>query len=159
VAELIPIVAILSVFGTGSWIAYVVFELVRTRFRVRAATELQAKFIDRLGAQDVGVFLSSEHGGRLLRAFSDQPVGDGAHMRILRALQSGIVLLSVGVGLFAYMSLRTLSLEGEDAIALVATLATALGIGLLAATAASYRMSTRLGLLPRRDDTGQAHAS
>ena len=40
-----------------------------------------------------------------------------------------------------------LPLEGEDVIAMFATLCSALGVGLLAASGASYRLSRRLGLL------------
>ena len=157
---LVPIFIVGFVMGLIGWIAYVVLEILRTRHRVRATTELQGRLIDRLGAQDIGRFLTSESGSRLLRALSDRPAGNGAHVRILRALQSGVVLLSVGVGLFIYMSTRPLTSEAADAVALFATLTTALGIGLLVAAAASYRMSTRMGLLHNRaEDTGQAHLS
>jgi ABC-type multidrug transport system fused ATPase/permease subunit len=157
---LIPIFIVGFVMTLLGWIAYVILELVRTRHRIRATSELQAKLIDRLGAQDIGVFLTSDTGARLLRALSEQPASDGAHVRILRALQSGIVLLAVGAGLFAYLALRTLPLEGEDAVAFFATLTTAVGVGLLAAAGASYRMSRRMGLLNKRtEDTDPARAA
>ena len=73
-------------------------------------------------------------------------------MRILRALQSGIVLLAVGAGLFVYLAIRTLPLEGEDAVAFFGTLSIALGVGLLAAAGASYRMTKRMGLLNKRTE-------
>lgn len=156
--SLIPIFIVGFVMGLLGWIAYVILEIVRTRQRIRATSELQGKLIDRLGAQDIGTFLTSDNGGRLLRALSEQPAGDAAHVRILRAIQSGLVLLAVGVGLFVYAATRTLPLEGEDAVALFATLATALGVGLLGAAGASYRLSWRMGLLHnRKEDTGPAH--
>jgi hypothetical protein len=145
---LIPIFITGFVFATISWIAYAVLEGLRSRHRVRAASEIQGKLIDRLAGQDIAVFLSSAHGSQLLRALSEQPVGDAAHVRILRALQAGIVLLVVGGSLFGYLRMRTLPLEGEDVVALFATLCSALGVGLLGAAAASYRLSRRLGLLP-----------
>jgi ABC-type multidrug transport system fused ATPase/permease subunit len=157
---LVPIFIVGFVMGLLGWIAYVILEIVRTRHRIRATSELQAKLIDRLGAEDIGVFLTSDNGGRLLRALSEQPAGDGAHVRILRALQSGVVLVAVGVGLFVYAGTRALPLEGEDVAALFATLATALGVGLLAAAGASYRLSMRMGLLHRRtEDTDPARAA
>ena len=155
----IPIFIVGFVMGLLGWIAYVVLDIVRTRHRIRATTELQAKLIDRLGAQDIGIFLTSDNGGRLLRALSEQPARDGAPVRILRALQSGVVLLSVGAGLFLYVETRTLPVEGEDAVALFATLAIALGIGLVAAAAASYRLSKQMGLLDKQKDTDPAHAA
>jgi hypothetical protein len=157
---LIPIFIVGFVMALLGWIAYVILEVVRTRHRVRATSELQAKLIDRLGAEDIGTFLTSDNGSRLLRTLSEQPAGDAAHVRILRALQSGLVLLTMGAGLFLYLALRTLPLEGEDAVALFATLSTALGIGLLAAAAASYRMTKRMGLLDKRtEDTGPARTA
>ena len=146
---LIPIFGIVFSFGVTGYIAYVIMEILRTRMRVRATTELQSKLIDRLAAQDIGMFLSSDNGSQLLRALAEQPGGDAAHLRILRALQSGLVLLAVGLGLAAYGSMRPLPLEAADSVIFFAVLATALGIGLLAAAGASYTLSRRLGLLER----------
>jgi hypothetical protein len=147
-AQLVPVFIVGFVFGTICFISWVILEIVRNRQRLQASTELQGKLIDRLGAGDIGAFVTSENGGRLLRALSEQPVGgDAAHARILRALQSGLVPLTVGISLFLYSSSRTLPLEGEDVVDFIATLATALGVGLLLAAGASYRLSRQLGLL------------
>jgi hypothetical protein len=147
--ELIPIVGIVFSFGVTGYIAYVIMEILRTRMRLRATTELQSKLIDRLGAQDMGMFLSSENGSQLLRTLAEHPSPDAAHVRILRALQSGLVLLAVGLGLSAYGSMRALPLEAADTVIFFAVLAATLGIGLLAAAGASYLLSRRLGLLER----------
>ena len=146
---LIPIFITGFVFATFSWIAYVILEILRTRQRVQATSALQGKLIDRLGAQDVGLFLSSENGGQLLRALSHQPPDDAAHVRVLRALQAGLVFLALGIGLFVYSSMRALPIEVEDGVAFFAILAVALGVGLLSAAGASYVLSRRLGLLER----------
>jgi hypothetical protein len=152
---LIPIFIVGFVMTLLGWIAYVILEIIRTRQRIRATSELQGKLIDRLGAQDVGVFLTSDHGAQLLRTLSEQPAGDAAHLRILRALQSGLVLLAVGGGLFVYSITQTLPAEGEQAVALFATLAIALGVGLLGAAGASYRLSRRMGLLNNSAEDGR----
>ena len=150
--ELVPIFVVGFALGTTCFIAWVILEILRSRQRIRAASELQGKLIDRLGAADLGPFAMSESGARLLRAFSEQPASpDAAHVRILRALQSGLVLLAVGISLFFYSASRTLPLEGEDITDFFATLATALGVGLLLAAGASYRLSKRLGLLRATD--------
>jgi hypothetical protein len=146
---LIPIFGIVFSIGLTGYIAYVILEILRTRMRVRATTELQSKLIDRLGAQDVGMFLNSESGAQMLRALAEHPGGDAAPTRILRALQSGLVLLAVGLGLAAYSAMRRLSIEAADTVVFFAVVATALGIGLLAAAGASYMLSRRLGLLER----------
>jgi len=151
-AFLIPIFIVGFVFGTISWIAFVILEAVRSRQRIQATSALQGKLIDRLGADDIGVFLNSENGSQMLRALANQPTGDLAHVRILRALQSGLVLSVVGLGMFLYSGSQTLLLEVQDGIRLFATLALSLGVGLLLAAGASYRMSKRMGLLKTAGD-------
>ena len=60
------------------------------------------------------------------------------------------MLLALGAGLFLYLVIRPLPIEGEDAVAMIATISTALGVGLLAAAGASYRLSKHMGLLNGR---------
>jgi hypothetical protein len=145
---LVAIVGMTSVFGSTAYLAYVVLEAIKSRQRTRLTSEFQQKLLDRVGsAQELGAFLSSDAGAQMLKSLSPPHVGGGPHQRILRALQAGFVLLALGVGLFLYILSRTLPLQGEDAIAMTATVATALGVGLLVAAGASYRMSRRMGLL------------
>jgi hypothetical protein len=144
---LIPIVVVPAIFGTLAFIVYVVVELFRSRHRVKATTELQGKLIERLTGSDIGAFLSSEHGARLMRSLGEAPARAQAHVRILRALQGGVVFLAVGISLFVYSATRSLPLEVEDGVSFIATLGTALGLGLLGAAGASYALSRRLGLL------------
>jgi hypothetical protein len=146
---LIPIVVVPTVFGSVAYMAYLVVDLFRSRHRVRATVEIQGRLIERLAPADIGTFLASENGARLMQSLGEGPARAQAHVRILRALQSGVVLLAVGVGLFIYPSMRSLPLEVEDSVAFFAMLATALGVGLLAAAGASYVLSRRLGLLER----------
>jgi len=150
--QVVPIFIVGFVMGMICFIAYVILEVVRSRHRIRATTELQGKLIDRLGAQDIGVFLNSENGSQMLRALAEQPTGDVAHVRILRALQSGLVLAVLGLGMFLYSNSQALLLEVQDGVRLFATLALSLGIGLLLAAGASYRMSRRMGLLKAAGD-------
>jgi hypothetical protein len=156
---LIPIVIVPTVFGCIAWIAYVILEILRSRQRIRAASELQGKLIERLSGQDIGMFLTSENGSQLLRALAEQPSGDAAHMRILRALQAGLVLVALGVGVSVYTLVTTLPPDGENVAAFFAIAVTALGIGLLLAAGASYYMSKSMGLLKSTRDSGSAPAA
>ena len=111
-------------------------ELIRSRYRTRLTSEFQQKLLDRVGStQELGAFLSSEGGIRILESLSPARTEGGPHVRILRALQAGLVLLALGVGLFLYMAIRALPIEGEDVIAMIATVCSALGVGLLLAAA------------------------
>jgi hypothetical protein len=142
-------------------VAYVILEGIRSRQRARLTSELQAKLLDRVGsAQELGAFLNSEGGARLLSTLSPTRLNGGPHQRILRALQAGLVLLALGVALFIYIGVRALPIEGEDVIAMIATVSCALGIGLLMAASASYRVSRRMGLLDnRRNEADSAHVA
>ena len=158
---LVSIVAITAVFGASAYIAYLIVEAMRARQRMRLTSEFQAKLLDRVGsAQELGAFLNSEGGARLLATMSPSRLEGGPHQRILRALQTGVVLLALGVALFVYIGVRALPIAGEDVVAMIATVSCALGVGLLMAAGASYRVSTRMGLLnTRRDEPDSAHVA
>ena len=150
---LVSIVALISVFGSTAYIAYVVLEAIRSRQRTRLTSEFQQKLLDRISsAQELGTFLSSEGGARILASLSPARTAAAPHTRILRAVQAGLVLLALGGGLFLYILARALPVEGEDGVAMLATVTAAVGIGLLTAAAASYRLSERMGLLNRRSE-------
>ena len=146
--DILGLFGIVGVFGSTSFIVYLIVDLFRNRFRIRATAELQGKVIERLTAQDIGTFLTSKNGSELLRALAERPAQAQAHVRILRALQSGLVLLALGIGCFFYVWFGpTLHVDVATAAQFVATMATALGVGLLLAAGASYVMSKRIGLL------------
>ena len=71
----------------------------------------------------------------------------GLHVRILRAVQSGLVLLAFGVGLFLFANARDLPGRADDGVVLFGTVATSIGIGLLLSASASYGLSKRMGLV------------
>jgi hypothetical protein len=150
---LVAIVSVLSLFGSGSYIAYVILAAIRSRQQTRLTSEFQQKLLDRIGsAQELGAFLSSEGGARILASLSPARATGSPHTRILRALQTGLVLLALGAGLFLYIATRALPVEGEDVVAMIATVCTAIGTGLLVAAAASYHLSQRMGLLHSRSE-------
>jgi hypothetical protein len=144
---IVATLGMICTFACIGYIAYVVLEAMRSRQRAQLTSEFQQKLLDRVGSmQELGALLNSEGGARLLSSLSPRLNG-GPHQRILRALQAGLVLLVLGIVLFVYTFSRALPIEGEDALAMFATVSTALGIGLLLAAGASYRLSRRMGLL------------
>jgi hypothetical protein len=158
---LVAIVAMTGAFGSTAYIAYLIVDAIRSRQRTRLTSEFQAKLLDRVGsAQELGAFLNSEGGTRMLAALSATRLEGGPHQRILRALQAGLVLLALGLGLFLYIGVRALPTEGEDVVAMIATVSCALGVGLLMAAGVSIRISRRMGLLNnRREEAGSAHVA
>lgn len=153
---LIPVVAITFGIGSFVYLVYACLELFRGYFQAKASREFSSKLLDRVSsAQDLAAVMSSEGGARLLATFAG--TSTTAQTRILRALQSGLVLLVLGIGMFAYAFMSpTIPLEGFEMTTLFATLAVSLGVGLLLATGAALAMSRRLGLLDDQPGT-RAH--
>jgi hypothetical protein len=150
--DLIPIVALLSVFGSISWIVWVITNALRQRNQLRVASDFHARLLDRLSsAHDFGEFLNSEGGVHFLNSLS----GGGPkapQTRIVRAIVSGIVLLVLGLSLFLFVRVNPdMWGDVQRSINFVATIALALGLGLILAAAAAYALSRRMGLLDPHD--------
>ena len=151
--ELIPIIIVPSLFLTIGWVVYVVSEAFRRRQQSRIAAEFHAKLLDRIGSvRELGEFLNTAGGGRFLDSLTLERE-TGPHTRILRAVQTGLVLLSLGIGLFMIGWWNPgLPDEGHNVVNVFGTIAVSLGIGLLLSAGASYGLSRRLGLI-----NGESH--
>ena len=147
--EVVWVLVPLSAFGLIGWVIHVIVDGLRRRQRLRATTEFHTKLLERIGsATEFGEFLNSPGGAKFLDSLTlEKEGGSGAHVRILRALQTGLVFLTLGLGVFIFIGTRTLLADVEEAMATVATICTSLGVGLLLSAAASYGLSQRLGLL------------
>lgn len=160
----IPITA----FAAVAWVIYIIVDGFRRRQHIRLATEFHGKLLDRIGsAKEFGEFLNTSGGTKFLDSLTIEREG-GPHTRILRALQAGFVFLALGIGLFLLIANTTLTFleypgavpqgDEEAGIAVLATISTSIGVGLLVSAVASYGLSRRLGLLngesaPRRIDS------
>ena len=143
------IIIVPSLFFMIGWVVYVIVEGFRRRQQTKVFTEFHSKLLDRIGsAREFGDFFSSEAGNRFLNSLSSSETG-APHVRILRSMQAGLVLLSLGMGLFLLTNERTFSLEAMDGLVVTATVAAAVGAGLIVSTAMSYLLSKRLGLIER----------
>jgi hypothetical protein len=138
----------LGAFAWFSFTAWVIVEGYRRRQQLRMQAEFHSKLLDRMGsAQELSALLNSEGGAKLLSSLTSARANGGAHLRILRAVQSGLVLLSLGVGLFLLVANRPLSSDAQDGLMMFATITTALGVGLILSAAAAYVLSRQMGLL------------
>ena len=144
----IPITA----FAAISWVIYIIVDGFRRRQHIRLATEFHGKLLDRIGsAKEFGEFLNTSGGTKFLDSLTIEREG-GPHISILRALQAGFVFLALGIGLFVLIGNTTLTFsdfpQGDDeaGIAVLATISTSIGVGLLFSAVVSYGLSRRLGL-------------
>ena len=144
-----PVIVLLGAAVTVGWIVYVVVDGFRRRQQLKVLTEFHSKLLDRIGtAREFGEFFNSEAGTRFLESLSSNEAG-APHLRILRSMQSGLVLLALGIGLRLMLQERMFSQESTDALIVLATAAAAIGLALLVSTALSYVLSKRLGLIER----------
>jgi hypothetical protein len=145
-SEIIIVPALFFMIG---FIVYVIVEGFRRRQQTKVFTEFHGKLLDRIGsAKEFGEFFSSEAGNRFLDSLSSSESG-APQIRILRSMQSGLILLALGVGLFILLAQRTFSLEAMDGLTVTATAAASIGAGLVVSTAISYLLSKRMGLIER----------
>jgi hypothetical protein len=138
-------------FGAFAMVSWVVYVIVVTGFQAwyqrRTQSQFQSKMLDKIGSvSELGAFLNTEAGNRFLQGLSAEVASP--HLRILRAVQSGAVLSTLGIALYLY-GWVTPALRGEvtNAINALATIFFGLGVGFLMSASLSYRLSKQMGLL------------
>jgi len=143
------IIIVPSLFFMIGFIVYTIVDGFRRRQQMRVFTEFHSKLLERLGsANEFAEFFTSEAGSRFLDSLSSSE-GGAPQLRILRSMQTGFVLLAVGIGFFILLDERTFSIEAVDGLMVMATAATAIGAALLVSTGMSYLLSKRMGLIER----------
>lgn len=143
------VVIVPAFFFLVGFIVWIIITGWQRRQRLKLVTEFNTRLLDRLGSvKDFHEFIQSEAGVQFMNSMGTEPVASGPHERILRAVQLGIVLLSVGIGLF--LSGRFVGFDDDDARRLFmafGTIVLSLGIGFVVSAAASYRLASMLGVL------------
>jgi hypothetical protein len=131
-------------------VAYVVATIAAVftrRQQVRASSEFHTRLMDRVGnMKEFGEFLNSDGGQQFLHSLATER-GDVPHQRVLRALQTGVVLLFLGVGIFIYLRAFSIDYDALEVFGFLGTVCTAVGIGLIVSSGISYRLSRRMGLI------------
>lgn len=144
----------LFAFALGWAIKYIT-EHRRWLRTTKTQSEVHAKLLERMTSNDdLKTYMESEAGQRFLQASplameaaNQQAVG-APFSRILWSVQVGIVLVALGIG-FMFVR-RGLETEVQQMIGAWGTLAIALGVGFAISAAASYVISSRLGLLDQK---------
>jgi len=134
--EWIPIVAILSSFGTAVLVVYFVTRARQRRVELQA--EMQSKLIDRFGsAPEMVGFLQSPAGREFVAGVQTAPALL-TRERILGGFTRSIVLTFLGIA-FLFLTFW----EDNDFVVPAAILLS-LGIGYFLATVVSWRLSSTL---------------
>jgi hypothetical protein len=142
------VIIVPSAFLMVAFVFYVVASAFVRRQQFRSQSDFQTKLLDRMGnVSEFSAFLNTDGGKRLLGSISADAGGSGAHQRVLRAFQSGIVMICLGVGIFMYLGEVVIDRDAYESVGFVGTVSTAVGLGLLISGYVSLKLSQRLGLI------------
>src|SRR5215831_15419016 len=126
-----------------AWFAWVIFSTIRRYKIAKLQADVQTKLLDKVGSgQDLLAYAQTEAGREMLESLKVER--HSPHTRIIGALQTSIILISLGAG---FLFLRGRISGAEEGFLLLGTLSTMLGIGFALSAVASYYMSKSFGLL------------
>lgn len=90
-------IAVFAVFGTGAWVAWLIFNAVREYLLARAQAAAQDKLLLHVSSSErLQIFLASESGMEFLRSLERRP--RDAWPGIIRSCQTAIMFLVLGCG-------------------------------------------------------------
>jgi hypothetical protein len=136
-----------ALFFTIGFIVWTIVSSVQHRHRLRMLVEFNNKLIDRLGSvNDFAEFAKTDTGTRFLNSVMAEAPMMRPGERILRAVQIGIVLVVLALGLLS-LGWYFQGNAAQEPFIVTGVLALSIGIGFLLSSAASHRVSTSLGLL------------
>ncbi|HKE84891.1 MAG TPA: hypothetical protein VKB50_14115 [Vicinamibacterales bacterium] len=149
------IIIVPSAFFMTGFIVYTIAEAFRRRSQARMVTEFHTRLLDRIGsAKEFGEFFASDAGRRFMDSLSSTETVS-PQLRILRSVQTGLVMLALGIGLFVLTIERQFSIEATDGLTVTATVTAAIGAGLVLSTAITYGLSRQMGLLSKHESRRQ----
>ena len=124
------------------------------RLRIRLMSEVNNKLLDRIGSvKDFNDFLQTEGGTRFLDSLTVERETSRPQDSIFRAIQFGIVLLTLGLGFLTlgWDFAARYGTTGDDfeVLTVIGVIAGSLGLGFLISAAASFRLAKTLGVLAR----------
>jgi hypothetical protein len=139
------VVFFISFFGMVSFVVWVVVNGWQRRQHVKLVTDFNNRVLERLGSmKDFSDFLHSDGGDRLMRVLTAERGSAGPRHRILVAVQTGVVFVTVGLGLLL-IGWRTTG-DAQEALRVISTIVLSLGVGLMLSSAASFWVARHLGM-------------
>jgi hypothetical protein len=134
--EWIPIVAILSSFGTAVLVVYFVTRARQRRVELQA--EMQSKLIDRFGsAPEMVTFLQSPAGREFVAGVQTAPE-NMTRQRVLGGFTRSIILTALGIA-FLFLTFYR-----DNDFVVPAAIVLSLGIGYFIATVVSWKLSASM---------------
>lgn len=92
------LLSIVAVFGTGAWVAWLIFSLVRQYLLRRSQAAAQERLLLRVSSpENLQVFLASEAGRNFLRLLEPDP--RDVWRGIIQSAQTAVVFAVIGIGI------------------------------------------------------------
>ncbi len=136
-------VAIIGGIGMITFMAWLLVQFILRWREITRETQVVSGLVAKVGSADEAVrFLEAPSVRSLFERMVDRRTL--VLQRVLRAVQSGIVLLALGIAMFVARSQLP---DDEVEVAVLGTLAVSLGVAFLVAALASYLLAERWGLL------------
>lgn len=136
--------AVIAVFGTGAWVAWLIFNAVRQFLLARSQATAQDKLLRRVSSpESLQVFLASAAGAEFLRALERDP--NEVWRGIIRTTQTAVTFGVLG----AAMLVCHLIFREADGLLQFGIGAVVLAAAFGASAFVSLAMHRRSGLLPR----------
>ena len=152
------IIIVPALFATIGFVAWTIASNWQRHEQLREMTAFHARVIDRVGSiKDFNDFLQTPGGMQFMSAITGDKGPNGPRERILRAVQTGIVLSTVGGGCLLLSDM--FQHEASDIFTVAGVILLSLGIGFLLAAGAAYGLSKRLGVLQPANLGVDSHVS
>jgi hypothetical protein len=138
------IIIVPFIFSTIGFVVWVLVNGWQRRQHIHVMTDFNNKLLDRMGSvRDFSEFLQTDGGAKFIDRVTAGGTRPAIRWTILRSLQTGLVLLALGVGLIVLAwILRSDFPFGENHIfSVTGTIAFSLGVGFLLSASASHRIA------------------
>jgi len=146
------IIIVPFIFSTMGFMVWVAFNAWQRRQQVKLLTDFNSRLLERFGSvKDFSEFLSTDGGAKFIDRVTAGGTPPDIRMTILRAVQTGLVLISLGAGLLllAWMLRARYPFGDFEVFTITGTIASSLGVGFLLSGGASYRLAS--GMQRRHD--------
>jgi hypothetical protein len=139
------IIVVPFIFSTIGFIVWVAINGLQRRQQIKLLTDFNSRLLERIGSlKDFSEFLQTEGGAKFMDRVGAGGTPPDIRMMILRAVQTGLVLLALGAGLLllAWILRARFPFGDSEVFTITGVIALSLGVGFLLSGGASHRLAS-----------------
>src|SRR5436189_4694780 len=128
------IIIVPFIFSTMGFVVWVAFNSWQRRQQVKLLTDFNSRLLERIGSvKDFSEFLQTDGGAKFIDRVTAGGTPPDVRMTILRAVQAGLVLVTLGAGLLllAWMLRAHYPFGDTEVFTITGVIAMSLGVGFL----------------------------